>query len=219
MSSTITDTAAVSHVVVGFLQENCYVVDDGQGGVCLVDPGSSWPVIEEAVAGRKVSLVLVTHFHDDHVGALNDVIKATGAPWVAGAYDAVMLSPGHRDLPGVTLPPVARHTPKQTFMGGETVEAGARSFQVIPCPGHSRGGMSYYEPTLGVVFSGDTLFAGTAGRTELYGGYHRDLLGSLVSLSKLPAETLVFPGHGPSTTIGAEVASNPFVREALGLRG
>ena len=206
----------VETVVVGPLQENCYLVHDGQGGVVVVDPGDDWPRIQAALAGRPVDIVLVTHFHADHVGALNGLLASTGAGWVIGAPDAKMLEPGrartahpHYAAVEVATPPL------RTLVGRDVVEAGELRFEVIDCPGHSKGGVTYYERRFGLAFTGDTLFAGSCGRTDLEGGSGRAILSSLARLAKLPEETRVLPGHGPSSTIGAERVTNPYVRRVL----
>lgn len=208
----------VDVVVVGPLQENCYLVHDGRGGVAVVDPGDDWPRIEAALAGRPVGVVLVTHFHADHVGALNELVAAIGAGWVIGASDAKMLAPGRSRSAHPHYAAVEAATPPaRTLVGGDVVEAGDLRFEVIDCPGHSKGGVTYYERACGLAFTGDTLFAGSCGRTDLEGGNGRAILGSLARLAKLPAEVRVLPGHGPASTMGAERAANPYMRRAMGL--
>ena len=215
-SSVREPAGCVRTVVVGSLQENCYIVDDGQGGAVLVDPGDDWPAIERALAGRPVRAVLITHFHADHVGALNDALAATGAPWYIGDADARMLEPGrartaHAHYAAVEVPT----PPERTVHGRDVVTAGELSFAVIDCPGHSKGGVTYYERACGLAFTGDTLFAGSCGRTDLEGGSGRAIASSLARLAKLPDAVRVLPGHGPASTIGVERATNPYVRQAL----
>lgn len=210
----------VRAVVVGELEENCYLMDDGQGGLVVVDPGDDWPLIERAIDGRPVSAVLVTHFHADHVGALGALLEATGAPWYVGEHDAAMLAPGRARSahPRYAAVEIAV-PPARELRGGDVVEAGELRLEVIDCPGHSKGGVSYYERRRGVVFTGDTLFAGSCGRTDLTGGSGRAMLSSLARLAKLPEATRVLPGHGPSSTIGEERSSNPYVLQAIGVTG
>lgn len=206
----------VQTVVVGSLQENCYLVDDGRGGVAVVDPGDDWARIEAAIAGRRVDVVLVTHFHADHVGALGELLVSTGAPWVIGAPDAKMLQPGTSRATNPRYAAVEVAVPAERLLvGRDVVEAGELRFEVIDCPGHSRGGVTYYERRCGLAFTGDTLFAGSCGRTDLEGGSGRAILSSLARLAKLPEDVRVLPGHGPASTIGAERATNPYVRRAL----
>lgn len=214
---TTSRVGRVEVVRVGGLQENCYLVDDGQGGVVVVDPGDEWDAIRRALAGRPVDVVLVTHFHADHVGALNELVAATGAGWVIGEADAAMLAPGrastaHRAFPATEI----ATSPARLLKGGEVVEAGELRFSVIGCPGHSKGGVSYHERACGLVFTGDTLFAGSCGRTDLAGGNGRAIMDSLARLSKLPDHTRVLPGHGPASTIGDECEANPYVLQARG---
>ncbi len=208
--------ARVEAVVVGELRENCYLMDDGAGGVVVVDPGDEWPLIEGAIGGRPVSAVLVTHFHADHVGALGALVEATGAPWYIGQADAPMLAPGRARSAHPRYPAVeVRVPPTGALRGRDVVEAGLRRFEVIDCPGHSKGGVTYFERRAGVAFTGDTLFAGSCGRTDLTGGSGRAMADSLARLAKLPEATLVLPGHGPRSTIGAERAGNPYMAQSM----
>lgn len=212
-----TQAGHVEVVRVGSLQENCYLVDDGQGGVVVVDPGDEWRAIERALAGRPVTAALVTHFHADHVGALGELIEATGASWVIGEADAAMLAPGRASSAHHAFPAVEVATPPARLLhGGDVVEAGCLRFAVIDCPGHSKGGVTYHERACGLAFTGDTLFAGSCGRTDLAGGNGRAMLDSLARLAKLPDETRVLPGHGPASTIGEERATNPYIQQARG---
>lgn len=204
----------VEHVVVGPIETNCYLIDDGQGGVCVVDPGAEWPLIEEALAGRPVSMVLATHFHDDHVGALNELVAQTGAPWVIGRLDAPLLDGSHARTASY-IPPAAQVPPARLLDDGDVVEAGTLVFRVIACPGHTAGGVSYIDDAHGLAFVGDTLFSGSAGRTDLLGGDEQALLASLKRLAALPGGTRVLCGHGPATTIQREVSTNRFMRYVL----
>ena len=204
--------AGVEVLAVGPLQTNCYVVDDGAGACAVVDPGGDAAAIAAALGGRPVSLVLVTHAHFDHVGALDDLAARSRGGWVAGEADARALAapcaPGARDF-GYDVRVASR--PSRTLSDGDVVVAGALRLRVLACPGHTPGGVSYIEDDRGLAFTGDTLFAGSAGRTDLDGGDPRALARSLARLAELPADTLVLPGHGPASTIRLERARNPYL--------
>lgn len=207
---------AVRRLAVGPLQTNCYLVDDGLGGAVVVDPGFDAPAVRASLAGRPVSLVLVTHAHFDHVGALDEVASLSAGGWVAGAPDVRALeaprAPGARDF-GFDVRVASR--PARALSDGDLVEAGELCFRVVACPGHTPGGVSYVEEACGLAFTGDTLFAGSAGRTDMAGGDVGALLRSLARLAALPPATRVLPGHGPESTIGDELRGNPFVRRAM----
>jgi len=206
------------HVEVGRLQTNCYLVDDGRGGVVVVDPGDDAPAILAAIGEAPVSLVLVTHAHFDHVGALDEIAARSAGGWVLGAPDGRNLADslavgaaafGHRV--SVATPPA------RLLEDGDVVEAGELCLRVVACPGHTPGGVTYHDEAHALAFTGDTLFAGSAGRTDFPGGSPRDLFASLARLARLSPDTAVLPGHGPASTVGREVAGNAYVRRALRL--
>lgn len=197
---------------VGRLQTNCYILDDGAGGCAVVDPGDDAESIIEAVGGRPISLVLVTHAHFDHVGALDEVAFLSRGGWVASVLDADSLdapcAPGARDF-GFSVHVASK--PSRTLSDGDVVEAGALRFRVLSCPGHTPGGVAYVEESRRLVLTGDTLFAGSAGRTDLKGGDAHLLARSLSRLARLPRDMVVLPGHGPSSSIARELACNPYL--------
>ncbi len=203
---------------VGALGTNCYLLYDGRGGVVVVDPGDDAQAIEAALDGRPVSLVLVTHGHFDHVGALDEVAALSVGGWVIGAPDGEGLD-ASLDASAVDFGRRVRVSskPSRLLRDGDEVSVGDLKFKVLACPGHTPGGVSYYDPEHDLVFTGDTLFAGSAGRTDLLGGDERALFGSLARLAQLPPETKVLPGHGPGSTVAREVRMNPYVRHALSL--
>ena len=207
----------VAVVPVGELATNCYLLDDGQGSVVVVDPGADAAAIEDALDGRPVSLVLVTHGHFDHVGALDAIGALSAAGWIIGEEDAHDLAAGlaqaARDF-GRRIQVAS--SPARTVADGDVVAVGDLRLRVIAAPGHTPGGVTYVDDEHGLAFTGDTLFAGSAGRTDLRGGDYAALLGSLATLAQLPPQTAVLPGHGPASTIGDELRTNPFVRRACG---
>ncbi|HEY1316168.1 MAG TPA: MBL fold metallo-hydrolase [Gaiella sp.] len=205
---------AVDCLTLGPLSTNCYVVrrDRASTEAVVVDPSGSASEIRLALAslGTRCVAILVTHCHFDHVLGLADLAEGTGAPVHASAAErAVLENPREFTPAGIALLPC---TPDALLDGGEQLDVAGIQFEVLPVPGHSPGHLAY--ATEGSVFSGDVLFAGSVGRTDLPGGDWPTLVDSIRSLvAALPPDTAVHPGHGPSTTLAAELASNPFLGE------
>jgi hydroxyacylglutathione hydrolase len=206
----------IDRVAVGPFATNCYIVgsEESKQGI-IIDPGDEAGVILGRVAdlGLDIKLIVLTHGHIDHVGALKAVKEATGAEMAIHADDAKSLR-GLRGLlqsvlvPGLSypLPP----PPERLLADGDSIDVSGLHFQVLHTPGHTPGGICLLGE--GVVFSGDALFHYGIGRTDLPGGsYHRLVESIRTRLLVLPDETIVYPGHGPETTIGAERAGNPFL--------
>jgi hydroxyacylglutathione hydrolase len=206
----------IDGVAVGPFATNCYIVgsEESKQGI-IIDPGDEAGVILGRVAdlGLDIKLIVLTHGHIDHVGALKAVKEATGAEMAIHADDAKSLR-GLRGLlqsvlvPGLSypLPP----PPERLLADGDSLDVSDLHFKVLHTPGHTPGGICLLGE--GVVFSGDALFNYGIGRTDLPGGsYHRLVESIRTRLLVLPDETVVYPGHGPETTIGAERAGNPFL--------
>jgi hydroxyacylglutathione hydrolase len=205
---------AIDQLSLGQIGTNCYLVRarrDAKEAV-VIDPGDEAAEIERALEslGAACVAILLTHSHYDHFGALAQLADATGAP--------VWLPEGELDVfrrPDVFFPsiPIPPYTGEATLLsGGETVDAAGISFQVRHVPGHSPGHLAYYAD--GALFSGDVLFSGSVGRTDLPFGDWDTLLESIRSLAEAyPPETAVYSGHGPATTLGEELARNPFLSE------
>jgi hydroxyacylglutathione hydrolase len=203
-------------LAVGPFATNCYIVgsEESKQGI-IIDPGDDAAAILGRVAdlGLDIKMLVLTHGHIDHVGALKAVKEATGAEMAIHADDAKSL----RGLRGVLqsiivpglfypLPP----PPERLLRDGDSLDVGGLHFEVLHTPGHTPGGICLLGE--GVVFSGDTLFNYGIGRTDLPGGSYHRLVESIRSrLLALPDNTVVYPGHGPETTIGAERAGNPFL--------
>jgi len=204
----------VDQLALGPIQTNCYLVRSGHGAseAIVVDPsGSATDVrLELASRGARCVAILVTHGHFDHILGLADLAEGTGAPVYAPAAERALLeSPAGFTPPGVSIRP---WTPDALLEGGETLDLAGVRLEVIPVPGHSPGHLAFAID--GALLSGDVLFAGSVGRTDLPGSDWPTLLASLRSLvERFPADTAVHPGHGPSTTLGAELARNPFLAE------
>ena len=205
---------AVLQLSLGPIGTNCFLVRSGPsaGVAAVVDPGADADAIERALAeiGATCGAILLSHSHYDHFGALADLAERTRAPvWLPEGELDVFRSPD-AFFPGIHLP---AYTGEATLLsGGETIDAAGASFQVASVPGHSPGHVAYYAD--GHLFSGDVLFAGSVGRTDLPFGDWDTLLDSIRSLTDAyPPETVVHSGHGPDTTLGAELARNPFLAE------
>lgn len=193
----------------GILATNVYFIEDGEGGVIVVDPADNIDAIMDFVGDRPVSAILLTHGHYDHMCALAELRERTGAPVIVGEHDAHRVVDPQPGFVGRTAP--ACEVDK-TVTDGEDLRIGKTTWRVMHTPGHTEGCVCYYlEPSLGtntsgdpVLMSGDTLFHGTVGRTDLEGGSMADMAKSLEKLAELPDETVVFPGHNSPTTIKLE---------------
>lgn len=203
---------AVDSFVMGPYGSNCYVVRSERGAAhaAVIDPGDDpTPLrLELARMGTTTAGILVTHTDLDHIGGVAPLAEGTGSEvWAPlGEADALRTGEtrgGHRVTP---------HDPAHTVAGGDTVSVAGITFDVVDIPGHSAGHVGFYAD--GELFSGDLLFAGSVGRVDLPGGDWETLLDSVrMLLDRYPAETVVRPGHGPATTLGEELRSNPFLHE------
>jgi hydroxyacylglutathione hydrolase len=201
-------------LTVGPFQENCYVIGDGETGA-IVDPGDEAARIALAVerTGLEIGQILVTHAHIDHVGAVGALADEYACPVLMHTEAEPMLQqlPTQAMMMGLRfgkVPAVDRH-----IQDGEILELGSLRLESLYTPGHAPGHLAFYAESEGLVLSGDALFAGSVGRTDLFGGDMEVLMQSINErLMTLPDETRVYPGHGPRTTIGDERADNPFLR-------
>lgn len=205
----------VRGVVVGLFRENCWLIGSRQRGeaVCL-DPGDE-PGEILALArsmGVTITRIVASHAHLDHIMAVGAIQQASGAPFLLHAADqpiADALPQTVRAWLGQEVP--SAPAPAANLSHGQDVEVAGISLRVLHTPGHTPGSVCLYAPTAGLLFSGDTLFRGSIGRTDLPGGDYARIMGSLAELMRLPPETQVLPGHHAETTIAAERASNPFL--------
>jgi len=202
-------------LVVGPFASNCYIVgsESSKHGL-IIDPGAEAKLILKTVndLGLTISLIVVTHAHIDHIGALAPVKESTGAKFaIHEAEAAASLGMFSRMLSSMTggsftQPP----KPDRLLKDRDTIEVADLKFTVLFTPGHSPGGISLYGH--GILFSGDTLFNYGIGRTDFPGCSYEQIMDSIKNkLMILPDETIVYPGHGPSTTIGEEKRGNPFL--------
>lgn len=204
----------IEQLEVGPIMANCYILGcEETGKAAVVDPGDDADRILRLLADRKLTVAAIvnTHGHFDHVGGNQRLKAATDAPLMIHAGDAPMLKRLAADASMFGLSAENSPAPDRTVDEGDSVEFGKLSLTVLHTPGHSPGGIALRGD--GCVFVGDTLFAGSIGRTDLPGGNYETLIRSVrEKLFVLPDDTRVFCGHGPETTIGREKKHNPFFR-------
>ncbi len=202
---------------VGQVAENCFVFRrDGSERALIVDPGDEAERILAPVEelGLEVEAILLTHCHFDHIGAVAPVAKATGAPVYCPEIEVPLLADIMAFVPWPGFGPFESYDADETLAGGEKLELAGFEIDVIFTPGHSPGHVTYSVRGEEAIFSGDVLFQGSVGRTDLPGGDWETLLKSIGTLVESHSpETTVYPGHMGITSIGAERASNPFLAE------
>jgi glyoxylase-like metal-dependent hydrolase (beta-lactamase superfamily II) len=202
---------------VGLVAENCFVFrHDGSDRALIVDPGDEAERILAPVdeLGLTVEAILLTHTHFDHVGAVAPVAQATGAPVYCPKIEVPVLADIMSYVPWPGFGPFESYDADETVEGGERLTLAGFDIDVFFVPGHSPGHVAYSIADEGALFSGDVLFEGSVGRTDLPGGDWPTLAASIQKLlDALPAETNVYPGHMGLTTLGQESATNPFLRE------
>jgi glyoxylase-like metal-dependent hydrolase (beta-lactamase superfamily II) len=186
-------------LTVGAYQANCYILGCKSTGTCaVIDPGAEILRIMKEITNNqlRVKYILITHGHMDHTGGALELHKATGAPVFIHS----------RDAPGLGF------SPQGTLAHGQQIHVGTYPLTVLHTPGHSPGGVCFHAP--GAVFTGDTLFAGSIGRTDFPGGSHERLIRGVIShLFPLGDDLRIYPGHGPASTIGNERRTNPFFQQ------
>lgn len=205
---------------VGPVQENTFIVrPDGHDRAVIVDPGDEAPRLLAALRELNVELdgIILTHTHFDHVGAVAEVARETGAKVWCPEIEVPILADinAYMRFPG--LGPFESYDADHTVTGGDELELAGLTFDVVFTPGHSPGHVTYAVRDEGALFSGDVLFQGSVGRTDLPGGDWPTLAASIAGLlERFDDETMVYPGHMGVTTLGRERATNPFLADLVG---
>ena len=207
---------------VGLVQENCFIARaDGSERAVIFDPGDEADRILAPVRelGLQVEAVLLTHTHFDHVGAVAPVARETGAPVYVSEIERPVLADIMSYVPFAGIGPYESYEADHVLRGGEQLELAGLEIDVLFTPGHSPGHLSFSIPSERALFSGDVLFQGSVGRTDLPGGDWPTLISSIGTLvESLPEDTAVYPGHMGITDLGTERRTNPFLGE-LAARG
>lgn len=214
--SNQTPPLKVAVIPVTSFQQNCSLVRcEATGKGALIDPGGEVDALLEAVKELDVELekILITHGHLDHAGATADLVERLGLP-VEGPHedDQFLIDSLTEYGEMMGFPPLKPFTPNRYLQGGDTVRVGDLSFQVRHCPGHTPGHVIFFSDAVRLAFVGDVIFRGSIGRTDLPRGDHATLLRSIrEQLLPLGDDVTFLPGHGPTSTLGHERATNPFL--------
>jgi len=210
----------VVQLALGPFAVNCYVVRrPGAEDAVVVDPGFDATAIrlELARRGARCTAILITHGDVDHLGAVADLAEGTGAPVHMAAADRERLERASEFVPPALGVHVRTYTPDVPLQGDEALDLAAISFETVRIPGHTANHLAYAAE--GCLFSGDLLFAGSVGRTDRPGDDWETLLASIgMLIERFPLDTVVYPGHGPATTLGRELETNPLLAELRAAR-
>ena len=206
----------ITKIVVGAFNTNCYVVRTKALDALIIDPGTDAAAISKIVSHCRLTVraYLITHGHMDHISAIEELWTRTKAPIAMHGSDAKWAFGENNQMPPYFSVPRRPENIERILKGGEKWNENDFRYEVIATPGHSPGGVCFYFPDENILFSGDTLFKDSVGRTDLPGGDMKQLTNSLRVLAALPPQTKVYPGHGPETTIAREIESNPFLRSS-----
>ena len=205
----------ITKIEVGAFSANCYIVRTEALDALIIDPGADAKAISKIVSHCRLTIkaYLITHGHVDHISALAPLWEQMPAPIAMSGLDASWAFGPANQMPPYFSVPCRPENIARILKGGEKWAEGGFYYEVIATPGHSPGGVCFYFPGENILFTGDTLFQNTVGRTDLPGGDAVRLAKSLRILAALPPQTKVYPGHGPETTIGREIESNPFLKD------
>lgn len=204
----------IKTVIVGMLQTNCYILDDEQSGKCaVIDPGAHAERIIKELSGKKVEYILLTHGHFDHILAAAQIQRETGAKLLIHKADEHMLSERYVKASGALKSINDVATVDGYLEEGMTIELGALKINVLNTPGHTKG--SCILICNDIIFSGDTLFYESWGRTDFEGGSDTEMVASFKRLATIDGDYTVLPGHGESTTLSHEKNYNTLMRYAV----
>ena len=194
-------------LTLGPLESNCYLIFN-RNSCLIIDPGSESNKILEALGDYDLVAIVLTHGHFDHIGAVKDLVKKYHCPIYISPKDEILL---HNPQYNYSYPNSITINHPVKLITEKILVIGDYSFQIFPTPGHTAGSITlrYHD----YLFTGDTLFQNDVGRTDLYSGSEIELSRSLKLLKKLPKKLEVLPGHGPNSTIKAELLSNPYLRD------
>ncbi len=203
----------VKTIPTGFLEENCYIIDIGNGNAVAIDCGDDSEKILNYLSSNSLILkkILLTHGHFDHINAVEEIAEKTGAEVFIHKNDEPMLKSARENLaysiPGYTFIPFSGQA--KTIEDGDIIKQDNLEFKVMHTKGHTQGGVCYTCEDS--IFSGDTLFAGEVGRTDFPGGSYTEILASVKKLASLEGDYIVYPGHGPSSTLEIERKTNMYM--------
>lgn len=202
----------LNKITAGPLEVNCYIIGcEATGAGAVIDPGDEAPAILEHIMQQRidVKLILLTHGHVDHLAHLSRIKKELGAEFLMHQEDVFLLKGLFAQALMFGLPNPGNPKPDRFVSDGDEIPLGRLKIKVLHTPGHSPGSVTYFVDNK--LFVGDLIFAGSIGRTDLPGGDYQKLIRSVESkIFTLPDDTIIYPGHGPETTVGQEKATNPF---------
>ncbi|MEW9121281.1 MAG: MBL fold metallo-hydrolase [Thermotaleaceae bacterium] len=205
----------LERIPAGVYGANCYILGcEETGKAAVVDPGGDAVEILEYIEKSQLDLsfILLTHGHGDHIGGIPDIIKAKGVPVLIHREDAYLLEDPEKNLSIYMSGPKVSLKADKLLTDGDIVPLGNIDLKIIHTPGHTLGSICIFTEDL--LFSGDTLFANSIGRTDLEGGSFKKIIDSILNkLFSLPEDTRVMPGHGPATSLKIEKLTNPFVNQ------
>ncbi len=200
-------------LTVGELGTNCYILgDEEKQQAMVIDPGGDFKIIETHIKKLKLKIryIVLTHGHIDHIGALSQLKKTTGAEILIHSKDSAMLRDPHQNLSVFSGDSMVAGRADRLLGEGDVIEFGTIKLEVLHTPGHTPGGISLLTDKM--IFTGDALFCGSIGRTDFPGSSHQQLIGSIKEkLLTKDDDFVIYPGHGPSSTIGQERRNNPFL--------